>query len=401
MDGRTPWAALVGVRAVGALLPQLPRRRTPPPVRPDESRCPTAGEGDRAEATGGSAAPPRFHDLDALRGLLMILGVVLHAALVYSTQAEWVVSDPQQSPAFDTVYAAIHAFRLPTFFLISGLLCAAGIGAGPGRFLKSRGVRLAVPLVATAVLVNPVQVVLVSGPAAFWEEFAGGRWVGHLWFLIDLLAYTVLAAGVRAVCPRVLAWRPPAFGGAVVLVVPLVTAGVRWACDRWLSPGPVLDLGEMLYHLPFFVFGLWYLRDRDGARLRRLAGWAAVVLPVAAVGPLDHLPGGSLYTDAATSWAASLLCLHLGRRLFDRPWRLTRALGEASYTVYLFHQLAVVALALVLLPEGLPAGVKFAAVVVGGFAGPLALHVCLVRRTAVLRFLFNGYRPRRAAAHPD
>jgi len=385
VDGRTPWASAVGLRAIAARLSQVPPR----PIRPADRTSPAA-----CGASGGKPASPRFHDLDALRGLLMLLGVVLHAALVYSTQGEWVVSDTRRSPVFDAVYAVIHSFRLPTFFLLSGLLCGTGIAAGPGPFLRSRAVRLAVPLVATAILVNPVQVVLVSGPGDFREEFAGGRWVGHLWFLIDLLAYTLLAAGLLALRPRALAWQPPAFGGTVVLVVPFVSAGIRWACDRWLGPGPALDVGELLYHLPFFAFGLWYLRNRDRARLRRMAVWAVLVLPVAAIGPLDHLPGVGLYTDAAESWAASLLCLYLGQALLDRPWRLTRGLAEASYTVYLFHQVAVVGLALVLLPEELPTVVKFLLVVTGGFVGPLAIHVYLVRPTPALRFLFNGHRSR-------
>ena len=62
-----------------------------------------------------------MHDLDALRGFAMILGIVLHASLAFFP-AWWVVKDSQMADStwIDELEAAIHGFRMPLFFLLSG-----------------------------------------------------------------------------------------------------------------------------------------------------------------------------------------------------------------------------------------------------------------------------------------
>jgi glucan biosynthesis protein C len=330
----------------------------------------------------------------------MVLGVALHAALVYSTQGAWVVSDADRSPVFDAAYRVIHAFRMPAFFALSGLLCAESLArGGAGRLARDRTVRLLVPLAATAALLNPVQAVLTNGPG-WWGAYTGGRWCGHLWFLPVLLAYISLAAGAWAVVPRLFPARPPRLGVAAILALPAATAAVRWACDRWLFPEVALaggpSLNDLLYYLPFFAFGAVYRPGRDAGDLRRLAAWAGALLAAAVALPLDRLEGGKLYADAAVSWAATILCLYAGRAVLDRPWRAARALADASYTVYLLHHLVVVAAALALARSDVPVGAKFAAVCAAGFALPYLAHVWLVRPRPWVRFLFNGRWPRHA-----
>ena len=65
----------------------------------------------------------RRHDLDALRAIAMLLGIVLHSALSFAP-IPWSVSDSQQSGLFGILFGAIHGFRMPLFFLISGFFTA-------------------------------------------------------------------------------------------------------------------------------------------------------------------------------------------------------------------------------------------------------------------------------------
>lgn len=66
-----------------------------------------------------SAAVPRRHDLDALRAFAMLLGIALHASLSF-TGFPWLVQDLRPNGAFFGLIAAIHGFRMPLFFLVSG-----------------------------------------------------------------------------------------------------------------------------------------------------------------------------------------------------------------------------------------------------------------------------------------
>ena len=65
----------------------------------------------------------RRSDLDALRAVAMLLGIVLHASLSFFPSF-WIVTDRRQDPAFGIVFSAIHGFRMPLFFVMSGFFSA-------------------------------------------------------------------------------------------------------------------------------------------------------------------------------------------------------------------------------------------------------------------------------------
>jgi len=68
---------------------------------------------------------PRRHDLDALRAFAMLLGIALHAAMVYiGPTVRWPVQDVEHSRFFGLFVSAVHGFRMPLFFLVSGFFTA-------------------------------------------------------------------------------------------------------------------------------------------------------------------------------------------------------------------------------------------------------------------------------------
>jgi len=66
---------------------------------------------------------PRRHDLDALRAFAMLSGIALHAALSFMPMF-WPVQDSRQNEFFGLIFAAIHGFRMPVFFVMSGFFTA-------------------------------------------------------------------------------------------------------------------------------------------------------------------------------------------------------------------------------------------------------------------------------------
>lgn len=65
----------------------------------------------------------RRHDLDALRAVAMLLGIVLHAAFSFAP-IPWTVQDSQQSSFYYVLFSCIHGFRMPLFFMLSGFFTA-------------------------------------------------------------------------------------------------------------------------------------------------------------------------------------------------------------------------------------------------------------------------------------
>ncbi|MHC5002836.1 MAG: acyltransferase family protein [Planctomycetota bacterium] len=114
---------------------------------------------------------PRRHDLDALRAFAMLLGIGLHAALSFM-DVSWVVQDRARTPELGLVVSAIHGFRMPLFFLLSGFFTAMlWRRRGIGGLLRHRAQRIALPLGLGCVTIVPLMWVVViwagSGNATY------------------------------------------------------------------------------------------------------------------------------------------------------------------------------------------------------------------------------------------
>jgi peptidoglycan/LPS O-acetylase OafA/YrhL len=105
-------------------------------------------------ASSGDAL--RRGDLDALRGVAMLLGIGLHASLAYFSYP-WPVQDSARSLAFGLAYAAIHGFRMPLFFLLSGFFTMLVYRRrGLRTLLEQRALRLLLPLLMAMATILPV-----------------------------------------------------------------------------------------------------------------------------------------------------------------------------------------------------------------------------------------------------
>ena len=105
--------------------------------------------------TDERATNGRRHDLDALRSFAMLLGIALHAALAY-IGAGWVVSEERISAELSMLVPAIHGFRMPLFFLLSGFFSAMlWRRRGLGQLLSQRARRILLPLLLGCVTIVP------------------------------------------------------------------------------------------------------------------------------------------------------------------------------------------------------------------------------------------------------
>ena len=102
------------------------------------------------------------HDLDALRAIAMLLGIVLHASLSFAP-IPWTVSDQQQSSVYIVLFSAIHGFRMPLFFLISGYFTAMlWRKRGLSGLVLQRAKRILLPLVLGCMTIVPAMFAVSS-----------------------------------------------------------------------------------------------------------------------------------------------------------------------------------------------------------------------------------------------
>ncbi|MEC8919877.1 MAG: acyltransferase family protein, partial [Actinomycetota bacterium] len=145
---------------------------------------------DQAVTPSDVSPTRRWHDLDALRGFAMLLGIGLHASLAFFPSF-WPVQDKNASIGgpFDEFLIAVHGFRMPLFFLLSGFFTAMlwrrrGIVA----LVSHRVRRIVLPLALGLVTIVPaVDWVSERGMEAGSENWAiGAAEKGDIWLPILL-----------------------------------------------------------------------------------------------------------------------------------------------------------------------------------------------------------------------
>lgn len=338
----------------------------------------------------------------------MALGVLLHTANIYSPGSSWLVTDPQSHPFFGWLSGFIHVFRMPAFFWISGYFCAMTfVRQGPNALARSRMPRLLIPLLSTALLLNVAQDLLTgwSRGESVRQVLAGGLHLHHLWFLVDLLIFTALAIALLPLLQRVTKHRSgrSAPTWPLLMLLCALAGYTTEAIARLPGFGYVQVLGltslyELARHFPYFAGGLcMYLLPAVRDRFAAAPDWLFLPAVLCAMG-LQQLP------DTASPWLveaahtgsllATWLCVGALIGLFGRwfPARsaFTQLVSESAYSVYLFHHVLVVALGLALLPIALGPWLKFVFVCAAAGGLALVMHLLLVRRVRVVRYLFNG-----------
>lgn len=104
-----------------------------------------------------SNAQFRRHDLDALRAVAMLFGIALHGAASFIPNTSWSVQDRQSNDAFGLFLMAVHGFRMPVFFLLSGFFTAMlWRRRGLRALLQQRFRRVFLPLLFGMVTVWPL-----------------------------------------------------------------------------------------------------------------------------------------------------------------------------------------------------------------------------------------------------
>lgn len=361
-----------------------------------------------------------------MRGALMMLGVVMHAAYVYSPSHPWVVSDPQPSVILDVVSHYLRMFRMPAFFVIAGFFSLMSLERhGARTFLRTRLKRIGVPLAGALLTLNVVQLylqqLLLSEQPLTWTQFMltelprrflAGELVQHLWFLNTLLLFFVAAVGVhRFLIPVAARWRRTRWVDGLrrecrfMLLLPCVMAiwplverlGHGWA-DETLLCG-FLSPDDFACFFPYFVGGMWLFADPElQEQFFRPAPWqiAAFVPSIVVYMLLRSAHGLNIasflkcYGEILFTLLTMQGCFILFRKFAARESKLSRYLADGSYTVYLFHHLCVVALGALLIGTPLAPEVKFLVIVITALATTLTIHHFLILRNPLLRFVFNG-----------
>lgn len=367
--------------------------------------------------------------MDSLRAVMMILGIVLHAAVTYSTSdmaGHWPLKDPNsQSLGMDAISHFIHTFRLPTFFLVSGYFSSLLAEKRSWRgLLKNRFQRIALPFVVFLfALWFPVQWGFEYSGSRFSQSVGGMDWTQfstwipkntfHLWFLYYLIFLSAISI--------LWTWGQETFKKPLSHDLPTTFSNFRrefWKHPflRWLSgflifflslatmnlvelDTPIsfqVNLRTLYYYFIFFIIG-WaiYALKVPQESLKKhpivllLVGCISWGYYVSEIDSLDYLP--KLTLRVISVWSLVLGFLATFTRWVHTESKFWRYLSDASYWIYLVH------LPIAAVVPGMISGwdvnvwIKFAVVISAEAAFTLLTYQFLVRSSFIGKFL-NGRR---------
>ena len=387
------------------------------------------------------AHPPRerLHGLDAVRGVALLLGLVVHASMSWIPGAQyfWVVSDASPGELAGLLFYVPHMFRMLLFFLVAGLFARMACERlGTLSFVRDRARRIAIPLASlwfpmlmTIVAVIAWNAWLVNDgnmpPAPEAPPLSPRNFpLTHLWFLYVLLLCYVAALALRATlgrsafvqrasdgCVRVLA--SPI--GPLLLALPLGAALVTHA--KWFAwfgiPTPDQSLYPSLAACVAFgsAFGFGWLLHRQQALLQRWAThWPlhlsiaisatvgcvlhAGLAPKLVAATQDMATIGYAIAYALAGWSWTFAIVGLGLRFLSGHSPLRRYLADASYWIYIAHLPLVMALQVAMSRVDWPWAIEFALVLGTAFALLLLSYDLLVRNSFIGAWLNGRRKPR-------
>jgi glucan biosynthesis protein C len=152
----------------------------------------------------------RYYAFDSLRATMMILGIVIHSAINYSSSDDmtWPLRAKDTSNIFYFIVDILHTFRMPVFFLIAGFFGAfLYYNKSPEQMLKNRLRRIFLPFFVFLIVLNPFILFTFKYCAAIFDgqvpvslsQHFSSLWtylpmrLFHLWFLYYLFIISLLA----------------------------------------------------------------------------------------------------------------------------------------------------------------------------------------------------------------
>ncbi len=336
----------------------------------------------------------RHYGMDWLRIAAFALLILYHIGM-YFVPWGWHVKIAEPLDWVAIPMLATNGWRLALLFLVSGYASAALFAklGGSGAFARSRSARLLIPLIFAVIVIIPPQPWIdlagqhgyPHGFLHFWlYDYFGFQFIDgialptwqHLWFVVYLWVYTMLAALVIAAVPATL--RARVADGAArllrgwgLLAVPmLLWIAIYVAFPDHDETHALFDDGPShLHYLVAFGTG-WLLRVRP--QLFAAVGhcWKlAAVLAVTAFIPIAWVelswPGDTRAPDGAIllyhlmrqvqGWATIVALLGIADRYWNRDHVRRAMLAEAVFPFYIIHQTIIVVVGWYLLGAGVAA----------------------------------------------
>lgn len=373
----------------------------------------------------GPREKDRRFDIDWVRVIAILFVFFFHCARFFNDEG-WHVKNNELSCALSHFVFVNHLWIMPVFFFLSGVSSHYSLCKGAVPYLRSRVTRLLIPLVfGTLVVIAPLQVwiervshgefagsFLEFYPLYFkgWYGFGGNfAWMGlHLWYLEILFIFTIITyplfsslrkgTGLRHISALGDALCKPY--GIFLLSLPIVVMELLANLDPAMIGRRDWGGWSLLSHLAFFVNGYVVALNPElftAARRHKTAALAAAVVCTVALyagksmqglsAVSRYFAGSALHGLVAWFWIVAVTGFTVA--FLGRGNRFLTYANEAVLPFYILHQTVIVFIGFNIAGWRAAVPVKYTVLAVLSFATIMLLYEFMIRRVAVLRFLFG------------
>lgn len=337
--------------------------------------------------TNTKAPTKRLYFLDNLKIFLTILVIVHHVGQAYGpTEGFWQYKSSlhENIPWLGLFFPVNAAFFMGLFFMIAGYFLPNSYGRKDSiTFLKDKLIRLGIPTLLGLLLISPLEMYFYytnySGnrPLNFFEYFLniyfgiGGKplWYranrgvpfpelnfGHLWFVENLLVFTIVYFTVRKlIFKNTIKNDSKAFNFTSILLIGLLIAiasaiiRIWYPIDKWIALFGFMqsEIAHLPQYIILFIIGILAYRKSWFIKISKKTGYLSLVLGIimAFIVYTFHLIPYSMDIlfskwDIYESFMCVFLCfglIVLFREKFNLSTSKFRFLAKNSYLAYILH----------------------------------------------------------------
>ena len=359
----------------------------------------------------------RHHNLDFLRAFAMMMGLVIHAPLLFwAPDFAKVYGIDNIAPAEEWVNILgrfISSWRMPLFFSLSGFFAILVIERkGISQFLKDRIIRIGLTCLVFSALYD-----ILDGSFDYTTM--------HLWFLYELIIFVFcfcilckFKSMKNLLCTKI------STKIMLLLAVWLIsTVPLAYILNNWWHPLALkassgyfdLKIGNMLYYFSFFLAGVvLYSNQKIFIKLQNtkiifilgaLSTFAFFVriysdhltigqaANLSNVARMDFNPILVFFNACIIGMNSVLFCLlfiGLASKFIKSDSAILSWFIELSYPIYVIHIIPITMMTAVFYSAGFNQFFILPLTVIAGFAVCVVLYYALIKFTP-LNWLINGY----------
>ena len=345
----------------------------------------------------------------------MVLGLVLHTCAAFSQSAYWIVSFVKPLAWAEPLADAIHVFRMPLFFMISGFFAYMMMEKQKVRdFCSTKIIRIGIPFLCVLLAVNLPQFLLLSylDKSNLDLNINNYSVTGHLWFLVNLLFYFFVYVVIHKLLAKL-----PLFNNAnkntiYIFLITLVTP-VLYICLLAMNKlglpiyRDISILGsfyQLFAYFDYFILGALLARIKHEMLIEIFTsisgGMLFVLLLFVSLLPLWFDGANNIvampYIEHLQAIFVSLIIWVIGFLLINNNSIPFKALANASYSIYLFHHVIIILLVLLCnfvflrYHVSINANIIFIFIMCTSLYITIIIHNKLIAKNKLLSFLFNG-----------